>query len=96
VKFDSATAFAELFTTEAGMPVNISRGSYGWSSVQPAKLPFPVHPHMLRHSQVTSSPIRARILDHWRITSDIAICNRLRDTLRLRLIGSQNSGRTRL
>src|SRR5215470_2421146 len=36
----------------------------------------------------------ARTLDHWRIISGIGICNRQRDTLRLRQIGLRSSGRT--
>ena len=36
--------------------------------------------------RATSSPIRVRILGRWLIIWVIAICNRQRDTLRLRLI----------
>ena len=61
-----------------------------------AKLPFPIHPHMLRHStgyKLANDGQDTRSLAHYLA---IAIYNRRRDTLRLRLIGLRNSGRTRL
>jgi type 1 fimbriae regulatory protein FimE len=85
-----------VFVTEAGTPVTTA-----WflrmvqRTGEAAKLPFPVHPHMLRHIQRdTSSPIRVRTPDRWRIISVIAIYNRRLDTLRLRPIGSRDFGRT--
>ena len=44
--------------------------------------------------QVTSSPTKARILDHLRIISGIGICNRRPDILRWHRIGLRSSGKT--
>src|SRR5262249_15506687 len=84
-----------VFITEAGTPVTTA-----WflrmiqRTGRAAKLPFPIHPHMLRHSTGYKLANQARTPDHWRITSVIGICNRRPDTLRLRLIDLRNSGRT--
>jgi integrase len=59
-----------------------------------AKLPFPVHPHMLRHSTGYKLAKQARILGRSLITLDIEIYKRRPDTLRLRLIDFVASGRT--
>jgi len=51
-----------VFVTEAGTPVTPAWflrmiGRTG----RAARLPFPVHPHMLRHRRATSSPIKVKI-----------------------------------
>jgi type 1 fimbriae regulatory protein FimE len=58
------------------------------------KLPFQVHPHMLRHSTGYKLLIRARTLGRLRIISVIAICNRPLDIRRLRQIDLRDFGRT--
>jgi hypothetical protein len=59
-----------------------------------AKLPFPVHPHMVRHSTDTNSQTMGTILDSLPTTWGIAICNQRRDIPRGRKEGSRNSGKT--
>jgi integrase len=81
-----------VFITEAGTPVTTA-----WflrmvqRTGEAAKLPFPVHPHMLRHSTGYKLANQGECLP---TTLDIAICNRQRDTLRLRLIDLRDFGRT--
>ena len=60
-----------------------------------AKLPFPVHPHMLRHStEVTSSPTMGMTPEPSSTIWAIKIsCTRFA-TPKWRLIGSRISGRT--
>src|SRR5262249_14120721 len=88
-----------VFVTEAGTPVTPA-----WflrmiqRTGKAAKLPFPIHPHMLRHStgyKLANQGEDTRSLAHY-IISAIGICNRRPDIQRLRLIGLRNSGRTRL
>ena len=86
-----------VFITEAGTPVTTA-----WflrmiqRTGKAAKLPFPIHPHMLRHSTGYKLANQARILGRWRITLGTGICNRQADILRLRRIDLRSSGRTRL
>src|SRR5262249_9859477 len=81
--------------TEAGTPVTTA-----WflrmiqRTVVAAKLPFPVHPHMLRHSTGYKLANDGQVLDHLLIIWGIAICNQQRDIRRLRLIDLRSSGRT--
>ena len=84
-----------MFVTEAGTPTTTA-----WflrmvqRTGRAAKLPFPVHPHMLRHSTDTSLLMMGMMPDRWRTISDIAICNRRRGTLRWLKEGSRSSGKT--
>ena len=71
-----------VFVTEAGTPTTtawflrmVQRGGA-------AKPPFPVHPHMLRHSTGISWPTTGTIRDRWRTISVTGICNKRRGTLR--------------
>ena len=72
-----------VFVTEAGTPVTPA-----WflrmiqRTGKSAKLPFPVHPHMLRHSTGYKLANDGQDLDHWRITLGTAICNQQRDIRR--------------
>jgi len=81
-----------VFVTEAGAPVTTA-----WflrmvqRTGRAAKLPFQVHPHMLRHS----TGYKLRIHVAWRIISDTEISRVERDTQRLRRIGLRVFGRTR-
>ena len=74
-----------VFTTEAGTPVTpawflrmIQRGG------KAARLPFPVHPHMLRHSTGYKLANQGEDTRSPPIISVIEICNRPLGTLRLR------------
>src|SRR5215831_4848303 len=69
-----------VFVTEAGTPVTpawflrmIQRTGVA------AKLAFPVHPHMLRHSTGYKLLMTGRTLVRWRTISGIAICNQRHD-----------------
>jgi type 1 fimbriae regulatory protein FimB/type 1 fimbriae regulatory protein FimE len=72
-----------VFVTEAGTPVTTA-----WflrmvqRTGRAAKLPFPVHPHMLRHSTGYSWPMMARIPGRLLTILGIGVCNRPRGTLR--------------
>jgi site-specific recombinase XerD len=85
-----------VFVTEAGTPVTTA-----WvlrmiqRTGKAAKLPFPVHPHMLWHStgyKLTNDGRDARSLAHY---LGHGICNRQRDTLRQRRIGLRGFERIR-
>ena len=68
-----------MFVTEAGGPTTTS-----WflrivqRTDKVAKLPFPVHPSMLRHSTGYKLANDGHALDRWRTNLGIEICNRLR------------------
>src|SRR5262245_14597524 len=74
---------AYVFVTEAGTPVTTS-----WflrmvqRTGKAAKLPFPVHPHMLRHSTGYKLANDGHDTRYSPIISAIAICNRQHATLR--------------
>src|SRR5262249_17297143 len=86
-----------VFVTETGTPVTTS-----WflrmiqRTGKAAKLPFPIHPHMLRHStgyKLANQGEDTRSLAHYLGHRNL---QQQRDTVRWRRIGLQNSGRTRL
>jgi type 1 fimbriae regulatory protein FimB/type 1 fimbriae regulatory protein FimE len=87
-----------VFVTEAGTPVTTA-----WllRMVQrtgaAAKLPFAIHPHMLRHAcgyKLANDGHMTR--GAWRITWAIAICRALPNTLRWHRIDSRISGRIKI
>jgi integrase len=84
-----------VFVTEAGTPTTTA---WFLRMVQragaAAQLPFPVHPHMLRHSTGYKLATMATTRDRWRTTLDIEICNRRGATLRSPREGSRGSGGT--
>jgi integrase len=81
-----------VFTTEAGTPVTPSCFlRMVQRTGKAAKLPFAVHPHMLRHS--TGFKLDT-IRDHSRTTSAIATCRAQHATQHWPKTGLHNSGRT--
>lgn len=81
--------------TEAGTPVTTA-----WflrmveRTGRAAKLPFAVHPHMLRHACGFKLANDGHDTGAWRTISGIGICRAQRGTLRLRRIGLWGFGRT--
>jgi len=72
-------ASPDVFVTEAGTPVTppwflrmIQRTGVA------AKLPFPVHPHMLRHAPGYELANDGTTPDRWRTTSGTGACNQRR------------------
>ena len=86
-----------VFVTKAGTPTTTA-----WflrmvqRTGRAAKLPFPVHPHMLRHSTGYKLANDGHERGRWRTTLDIGICNRLRGTPRWPKEGLRSSGKTNL
>jgi type 1 fimbriae regulatory protein FimB/type 1 fimbriae regulatory protein FimE len=84
-----------VFVTEAGTPVTTA-----WflrmvqRTGKAAKLPFPIHPHMLRHQPDTSSLTRARTRDRLRTTWGTEIFRARPDIRPWPLTGLRASGRT--